>query len=357
MAEAWATVFATLWLVPIGAALAWGLIRLAPDGSTLPEWPVSVAAVLSFAPGAGGILLVFAQLTEVTSPVPAPGAIALLLLVEAGFVALVWALTHPRAASARVGVLGGATLSILLGLFVGPSLITTGRGGLLVTLILGVPLIVLAASAAPATLRWRRSEHERLRWLAPGALGLLLVVLTFAAGGFALIEVGTGNTGAPASYRFTVALEPSGPGTYTATVPLPTGGDTARAASPVGEAFLDQLEVTAGDASIEQVSPDRLRIEAKGPVTVEARYAFWGSIGHREAFTDWRLANATATRGPGGPANVTVVWSVDFSGGQGHTCWAAGSANVTLAPDQAGPLRAGGGGEGETARPWMAACA
>lgn len=361
MTSGWTIAFRLLWLAPIPLALAWGLTRLALEDRRLPAWPASLAAVLALAPVTGGVLLTFAQLVDPLSPLAAPGALALLGLLGLVVLGATWALTTPTGRTLSTGVLGLVTLLVLFGLLLGRGSVGTRVEPVVLVGLIGLPFVILGVTAPVATHRWWTTREDRVRWAAPAALGVLLVVLSIAGGGFALVEASAGNTTSPATYTYRVTIDAE-PGEPTRLgVPFPVAGEDDDAGKvAILSTFESKLRIVEGDGEVATPEPGWAVIEAEGPVTVEARYAFWGDIGAREAFSDWRLANATVARGPAGEANVTVDWLVDFSGGEGHTCWAHGEARATVAPGGNATLElpdSEAGDETDGVPRWSAYCA
>lgn len=348
MPEAWTTAFLIAWLAPVLLGVTATVHRLAPREALVPEWPVALAGLLAVVPTVAGALLLAAAVHALASPLaPAWGVLAGLLGGLSG-VLVGWALADPARQRLRVPVFAGAVTVALIGLLVGPQVAGTafevvGLGGLL-----GVPLVVLGPAAAPAVAAWRGSGEARQRRLAPAAVGVLLAVLTVAGGGFALFEAASGSTPVPADHALEVAVEPDGSGAYEVRVPFP-----ARSApSPMLDRLAASTSVVEGEGTA-RVDGDELVVEAEGPVVVRAQHRFYGHQADRDAFLGWTLRDGNATRAEGGPANVTVRWSVSFHAAAQRGCLAEGAAGVRLAPGERAPLVPDRPGEGA---PLVAAC-
>jgi hypothetical protein len=353
VARAWRLAYLAVWTLPPLAGLAGAAYRLAREDDRGPGWPVAGLAALGAAPVLAGTLLVAARLVDALSPLAAPLALLLAAAASAGAAGLALGLAHPRAARLRVPVAVGSGLVALAGLAAGSALLGLPAGETLLALVLGLPLVGLATGAPGAARTWLAEAEDPQRRLAPAALAALLVLATVAGGGFALAEAATGNATGPATHRLAVQLEPSGEGAYRVNVPLPA----ADGPDPVLEVLRERIEVADGEADLERPAPDRLTVEADGSVRLAAAWSFYGSIGHREAFTDWRLADPNATRTDAGPDEVTVDWRLAAVGGPGHTCETVGLAEATLAPGEAAPLApADPDREVDTDRPWSVLC-
>lgn len=350
---------AVLVLVPPAAALAVGAWRLAPDG-----WPrrrVLAVTAVSWLPAAGSILLGLEMLWTWTGPLGVDVVLLLLVGLQALFAALVWGASRPWMREHPGLLVGASGIAALIGLSLARTIAPEGPAGPPGSAGL-VPLGLLLAATAPSIAAGFSKHEDRARWAGPAALGVLLLVWSLVAAGFTAIELTAGNAGGPAEYRWGIHAEPNGTGPYTVEVPFPTVRTNAstqtQRAQEVEAALRERVHVAEGEAELTWSDDgSRLRVEADGPVTVRGVYRFYGSIGTREAFGHFHLANATMTRGSGASWNVTVSWTVAFSGGPGHTCWGQGATRVDLAPGEIALIVPERADPSELDQPWQTACA
>lgn len=195
------------------------------------------------------------------------------------------------------------------------------------------PTAVLAAAAIypHAVAHSLKRPVAKARW-APGAVAALALALLFpsalAMSVFPLVE-GSAFTQAEHSWR--ARLEPADPSaSYEVVVPFLSAQSERGLASLAG--VERSLRVEEGDAT---VTLDRemgvVRVVARGPVTLAASHAFYGAIGARESFHDYEVRNPEATLVRTEPdTTVHLTWSVDLSGGGGHTCWGSATHEVDL---------------------------
>ncbi len=188
-------------------------------------------------------------------------------------------------------------------------------------------------------------------------LGLMAVALVlFAVVTAPILAFGISN-GEPqqAEHGWRLEVEPADPGSYRLFVPFLAWEEEPRPA--VLETLADRVAVVAGqghveltwEASLVNVSGPNgsqqatlpsgpwVIVEAEGPVTVETRYSFYGSVGDREAFTGYRVHSLNATT-EGQAPDLDVRLALSFSGGSGHTCWADGEVSGTVPSDEVGRL-------------------
>lgn len=350
----------TAWIVlPVAAALAFSLYRLRdPERGWPGRWPIAVAA-LAVVPASVSVLVGTELVVALAAPVGVPDAAAIVLCFAAVFAGLSWGASHPWARE-RTGVLVGFIgLAILTAPFLDRLVVPDGVSASgLAGLVPGtLALTALAPTAADA---WSKREG-REGWAAPLALVVLLVPWTLLGGVFGLVEVTAGQAAGPAVYRWGIHADPSGEGPYTVSIPFPN----ASAADPSDETarilleeLRDRVHAAGSQANLTwSQDGSRVIVEAEGAVTLRSTYAFYGSVGAREAFTDYQT-NRTLERGSAGPANLTVSWTVDFSGGRGHTCWARGAWQVALAPGEAAPfVEELEDVDADPRRPWGIVCA
>lgn len=154
-----------------------------------------------------------------------------------------------------------------------------------------------------------------------------------------------------ARHTWTIAVRGDGPWRVLAPA-LAIGPEASASDSAALDALLATLAVAEGNATFSLVG-DALRIEGSGEATLRADRRVEGD--EREAFNDWR-APANVTREDDGESPLALSWSVSFSGGDGHACWADAQAVVTLAAGETralfDPARASLPG-----RPWNSVCA
>lgn len=177
---------------------------------------------------------------------------------------------------------------------------------------------------------------------------LPVVALVFLAGCLGL--------GSRAEHVWSVALEPLEEGAYTLEIPflVAAGGEDRTL-----DALRQGVRVTAGDATITWAGEGSvLIVEANGAVALEARHQFRGDVGQREAFSSWTIPREDIRRADGGGPPVHVAWTVDFSGGEGHTCWAEAHLEAHVPSDGAASLTAQGTEPGPgSGTPWATECA
>lgn len=144
-----------------------------------------------------------------------------------------------------------------------------------------------------------------------------------------------------AEHHWTLMVQPENGEPYVLEAPfLVPAQDTERATKGL-EALRQALAAPPGSEVQWLDEPEGyLRVTAQGPVVLEAKRVFKSaSIGEREAFLEWEIAGETVQAIAGGP--MLVVWAMDFSGGKGHTCWAAGEYQTLVPREGSGSLEYG----------------
>lgn len=131
-----------------------------------------------------------------------------------------------------------------------------------------------------------------------------------------------------ATHRWSAAIHPEDGGPWEIELPFLIAVQD-RALPPL-EALREQINVLPGSLQIDWLDhPEgHLHIRGQGPATLEAHRTFRGDVGEREAFLDWHAAGGEVRSLAGGALNIT--WSVDHSGGTGHTCWQRGMYEAEL---------------------------
>lgn len=185
----------------------------------------------------------------------------------------------------------------------------------------------------------------------PLHVGLVLGAVAIALAGLAYVftEGAMFSTG---HHEWRIEVAPEGEGAWALYVPRIVAED-ASSMEPLDE-MLSTIEVVEGRAGF-ALDHVRMRIDGEGNATLAARREFngFGDTGSREAFSRWMVANMTATHVEGPP--LAVTWAVDFSGGEGHTCWGKGEFHARVADGGNATLDAGQ--RSAMARPWDVVCA
>jgi hypothetical protein len=180
-------------------------------------------------------------------------------------------------------------------------------------------------------------------------LGALVVV---GAGGLYMMTEGAMFSRGHHDWR--VVVEPDGGGAWALFVPriMASDGDTGE---PL-DAMLSTLAVTEAGFALDHM---RMRIDGEGRAVLVARSEFsgMGPVGEREAFSHWRVTNLSLMHAGGPPLDVT--WAVDFSGGEGHTCWSSATYRARVEGNATADLMADAatGPPGDAMRPWPVLCA
>lgn len=216
---------------------------------------------------------------------------------------------------------------------------------------LTVGLLLLAALAPPALAQaTQRPAWPTLAAVTPPGFALLaLGLLSLVTVPMLLL-----GDGAPqrAEHSWRATLEPSGDEPYVVHVPFVS--PTTENGEWLAERLREALRVESGEATF-RLSDDgaSLLVEGRGDVTLAGVVSYYGDVGRREAFNGLALVEPNVTLLAGGPASMDVAWSVDFSGGTGHTCWARETLRAAVrSGESVSILRPDGDG-----RAWLTACA
>jgi hypothetical protein len=147
-----------------------------------------------------------------------------------------------------------------------------------------------------------------------------------------------------AEHRMTLLLEPDGPGLYELDVPFIMAHRHQEDRMVVLEEFRDSVRVISGDAVFEWTeNRTRFVVSGSGPVVIEANRTFMGDVQEREAFFDWQMTDLEIRRAVSSEVTIRVEWDIDFSAGEGHSCWAwqtfravldAGSTRAVFLPEE-----------------------
>lgn len=190
----------------------------------------------------------------------------------------------------------------------------------------------------------------------PLHVGLILAALVLVGVG-ALFLMSGGSPFSRGHHEWRIVVEPQGEGTWALFAPRIMGGDEDAARAL--DAMLSELTVTEGRAGF-ALDHMRIRIDGEGRAVLVARREFssMDAVGEREAFSRWSVPalNVTHVEGPA----LDVTWSVDFSGGEGHTCWATQALRASVASGESRSLAVAEGPSpppGSGARPWPVLCA
>ena len=184
----------------------------------------------------------------------------------------------------------------------------------------------------------------------------LLVGIVLSLSGCIAPEGTDATENGEATHRWMVSIQPETDEPYEIDVPfLVTNPDSERYVPPL-EALRERIVMQPGGQIEWLDGPEGyLRISGQGPLVVEAKRSFDGGVGEREAFLGWRVAGNQVHSVTGGP--LTVTWSVDHSGGTGHTCWASATWVAEVDAGATAPLLDDGDGDAPEDGRIVAMCA
>lgn len=188
-----------------------------------------------------------------------------------------------------------------------------------------LPAILLGAVLSPL----RQRHFDALSRRAKATLLAVTIVLGLLATPASLIALTVGGPDL-AEQEWRLSIAPNGTDPYRLRVPFFEAGDPDAAVLRGG--LGEHLLVERGDVafSFEQ-NGTWLVLEGRGQAALSSRYAYYGSIGLREAFHDLRFPSRSVVLEPR-DSSVTVTLTLDFSGGTGHTCWLSNVLAATVPP-------------------------
>lgn len=189
-------------------------------------------------------------------------------------------------------------------------------------------------------------------WLAPAMKGepraglrraavacmLFWIGLHVAFSGLSLFWFGTEGRYAPqeAEQEFHLLVRPEGPGAWSVDVPFPRTDDAE--AEAVLAKLRDEVEVTRGDARLEWIGEDRLRVSGQGEAEVAGALRFRGHDAHLESLQRYVVPQEPALAAADGQTPVRLSWWTDLKAGNDAHCWSQERATLRLAPGESAPL-------------------